>query len=103
PRVEPWPALPLSFEPNVGQAAPNARFVVHVGRSVALLSARELVTPPARLELVGAAEVLGRARGPLPGRVSYFTGNDPAAWHTAVPTFARVEFAGVWPGIDVVY
>jgi hypothetical protein len=34
--------------------------------------------------------------------VSYFTG--PAStWKTGVPTFARVVYRGLWPGIDLVY
>jgi hypothetical protein len=39
----------------------------------------------------------------LPGKVNYFIGNDPARWHTNIPTFARVGYQGVYPGIDLVY
>jgi len=37
------------------------------------------------------------------GIVNYFIGNDPAQWHTNIPTFARVRYAEVYPGIDLVY
>src|SRR5262249_23238379 len=40
---------------------------------------------------------------PLGTRVNYFLGNDPAQWHTNVPTFGRVMYEGVYPGIDLVY
>jgi beta-propeller repeat-containing protein len=39
----------------------------------------------------------------LPGKVNYFIGNDPALWHTDVPTYARVETTDVYPGVDMVH
>jgi hypothetical protein len=39
----------------------------------------------------------------LPGTSNYFIGNDPAKWRTNVPTYARVKYAGIYPGIDLVY
>ena len=39
----------------------------------------------------------------LPGRSNYFIGNDPKKWHTGIATFGRVKYAGVYPGIDLVY
>ena len=39
----------------------------------------------------------------MAGYTSYFIGNDPSRWRTAVPHFARVSYAQVYPGIDVVY
>ncbi|MFS8086668.1 MAG: SBBP repeat-containing protein, partial [Acidobacteriota bacterium] len=39
----------------------------------------------------------------LPGKVSYFSGNDPAKWHTAIPTYERVKYTGVYPGVDMVF
>jgi hypothetical protein len=39
----------------------------------------------------------------LPGRVDYFLGGDPARWRTNVPAFARVKYANVYPGIDLVF
>jgi len=40
---------------------------------------------------------------PLPGRVNYFIGNDSTKWHTDIPTYARVKYHSVYPGIDLVY
>ena len=46
-------------------------------------------------------EVSGTAM--LPGKSSYFIGNDPAKWRRNIPQFGRVEYAQVYPGIDLVY
>jgi PKD repeat protein len=40
---------------------------------------------------------------PLPGRVNYFIGNDPAKWQKGIPTYARVKLENVRPGVDLVY
>jgi membrane-bound inhibitor of C-type lysozyme len=56
------------------------------------------------MQLLGgnpAVQVMGRDE--LPGQIHYFLGNDPAKWRTNVATFARVEYANVYPGIDLVY
>ncbi|MBI1876199.1 MAG: hypothetical protein HYS05_20220, partial [Acidobacteria bacterium] len=41
--------------------------------------------------------------GELPGRTNYFIGNDPTKWRTDIPTFAKVRYHDVYPGIDLVY
>src|SRR6266436_3118239 len=48
-----------------------------------------------------ATEVKGEQE--LPCRVNYFKGNDPAKWRTNVPTYSRVKYKGVYPGVDLVY
>jgi hypothetical protein len=57
-----------------------------------------------RMDLAGAnraTHVIGSDT--LPGTANYFIGNDPAKWHSGMPTYARVKYAGVYPGIDLVY
>jgi hypothetical protein len=39
----------------------------------------------------------------LAGTNDYFIGNDPAKWHTSVPTYAKVKYEGIYSGIDLVY
>ena len=39
----------------------------------------------------------------LPTKVHYFIGDDPRKWHTNVPSYARVRYAGVYPGVDLVF
>jgi hypothetical protein len=109
--------LPLSFEANHGQSDPAVRYLAR-GRGYTLfLTAQEAVLvlrPPSqstevqptvvRLGLAGAnpaPEVVGEAL--RPGRVNYFRGNDPRQWRTDIPTYARVRYRAVYPGVDLVY
>ena len=39
----------------------------------------------------------------LPGKSSYFIGNDPKRWHTNIPSYAKVKYSNVYPGVDLVY
>jgi hypothetical protein len=39
----------------------------------------------------------------LPGKVNYLRGNDPKRWRTNIPTYRKVKYAQVYPGIDLVY
>jgi hypothetical protein len=48
-----------------------------------------------------AAKVTGADQ--LAGTSNYFIGNDPAKWRTNVPTYAKVKYEGIYPGIDLVY
>jgi hypothetical protein len=41
--------------------------------------------------------------GELEGKSNYFLGNDPAKWRTNVPTYSKVKYEAVYPGIDLVY
>lgn len=34
---------------------------------------------------------------------NYFVGSDPAQWRTNIPSYSRVRYAEVYPGIDMVY
>ena len=57
-----------------------------------------------RLGLVGAnpdPEMVGLE--PLSGKVNYLTGKDPQRWRTGIPTYAKVRYRDVYPGVDVVY
>jgi hypothetical protein len=40
---------------------------------------------------------------PLRGKVNYLLGNDPAKWRTGIPTYGKVHYRDVYPGIDLVY
>lgn len=35
--------------------------------------------------------------------VNYFAGNNPAKWLSGVPTYERVKYADVYPGVDLTY
>jgi hypothetical protein len=47
------------------------------------------------------AEVVGLDQ--LPGIVNYFIGGDPSTWRTNIPTYQKVAYKNVYPGIDLVY
>ncbi|MEY2550715.1 MAG: hypothetical protein QOG12_859, partial [Verrucomicrobiota bacterium] len=57
-----------------------------------------------RISLVGA-NLAPAVNGvdALPGKINYFRGNDAGKWVTDVPTFKRVSYSKVYPGIDLVY
>jgi len=57
-----------------------------------------------RMKLVGANRAANvTALDELPGKSNYFVGNDPKKWRTDVPTYGKVKYAGVYPGVDLVY
>jgi hypothetical protein len=63
-----------------------------------------LKTDVVRMQLAGASaglKVEGEEK--LPGVANYFIGNDRSKWHAGVPTYSKVKYAGVYPGIDLVY
>jgi hypothetical protein len=117
-----YAALPLSFEANQGQTDPSVSYLSR-GRGFALfLTDHEAVLtlknpssaaggqkPPdsagaLRLQLVGAnphAAVTGRDE--LPGKANYFLGSDPSKWRSNIPTYAKVRYESVYPGVDLVY
>ena len=65
-------------------------------------------TPPAviRIRLEGMtrnSEPILEGGDRLPGYSNYLIGKDPAQWRTQVPHYAKVRYAEVYPGIDLVY
>ncbi len=57
-----------------------------------------------RMRFVGAnTEAHLAGSEPLPGKVNYFIGNDPKQWRSDIPTYARVRYQDVYPGVSVVY
>jgi len=121
--------LPLSLEANRGQADPSVRFVARTAGATLFLTGADAVlalTEPGqsrplrgrtaharpassraavvRLHAVGtnpAPAVVGLDQ--LPGAANYFIGSDPAGWTTGIPTYRRVAYRGVYPGVDLVY
>jgi uncharacterized repeat protein (TIGR01451 family) len=114
--------LPLSFERNEGQSRAGIEFAAR-GPGYTMSLHREGIcfsleggvvstnhsVRPRRSALFGMklanAESRSYVTGQelLPGRVHYLLGRDPSRWHTNVATFAEVKYAGVYPGIDLVF
>ena len=40
---------------------------------------------------------------PTAARINYLTGSDSTKWQRSVPTFSRVRYAALYPGVDLVY
>src|SRR3989475_1120274 len=124
--------LPLSFEANRGQTDPQVKFLSRGGRHVLFLTPTETVlvlTTPKQAAKDESPSIRGKPGRPeegtrtvlrmtftganptpritgleaLPGMANYFIGNDPAKWQTNVPTYAKVRYEELYPGIDLVY
>ncbi|HKP51047.1 MAG TPA: SBBP repeat-containing protein [Chloroflexia bacterium] len=123
--------LPLSFEPNVGQADSAVRYLAHTAggtlfftpSNVALVfhqaatspeklsfssspPAQEATSPPTNLRILfsGANPNLTIEDGTsLPGKVSYLLSDDPSRWHTGISTYAGITYKELYPGIDLRY
>jgi hypothetical protein len=62
------------------------------------------LTRTVRLKFVGAnapKAIVGRDE--LPSKTNYFLGNDPNQWRKNVANYERVEYRGVYPGVEVVF
>jgi hypothetical protein len=56
------------------------------------------------LRLIGlAATTHPRGQHLQQAKSNYFIGHNPANWHTNISNYARVNYPGVYPGVDLVY
>src|ERR1700686_2997783 len=101
-------SLPLSFEPAekanefLVRGAGYGMLVTPAATTIALKHRRHerLLSTT----LAGANEHATVAKlDELPGRGNYLIGNDSAKWRTDVPTYSRVRFDEVYPGINDTY
>lgn len=107
-------ALPMRFEPNVGQSDPRVEFLARGNGYTLFLTRSESVFALAkgptgdpgvvRMRFAGANKQ-PRVEGlqPLPGISNYFIGNDSSKWRTDIVSFAKVRYGEIYPGIDLVY
>jgi len=106
--TEAYRSLPFSFEPNLGQSDARVKFLARTRGLTVFLTATDTVLSTGRtavrMRLVGANSA-ARIQGldELPGRSHSFIGRDPSRWRTNVPTYARVAYRDIYPGIDLVY
>ena len=114
--AEAYGKLPLSFVENVGQADASVKFSAR-GQGYGLFltpteavlalnkpSAKDGERAVVRMKLLGANEapkVSGREE--LASKNHYFIGSDRAKWRTDVPSYARVQYGDIYPGVDLVY
>ena len=120
--------LPLSFEPNRGQADPAVKFLARAPGYTLTLGPREvgfdgmrrasgtlgggsgpaaaidLADLSLRMRFVGSnpeARVTGNKA--LAGEVNYLIGSDPRHWRTGIPTYGMVRYEQLYPGIDLAF
>jgi hypothetical protein len=124
--------LPLSFEANRGQTdrqveflsrGPGCRLFLTSTEAVLVLTQervdaitrREDIanskansnnprSPVVQMKFVGAnpkPEVNGLEQ--LSPKNNYFIGSDPRQWRTGIPTYAKVSYSSLYPGIDLIY
>jgi hypothetical protein len=99
--------LPVHFEANRGQLPDEIGFAARTSTGRIDLAPGgfllSLAAAPVRLSFAGATSAVSpQPLEALPGRVNYYRGSDPKGWYADIPTFARVRYAQVYPGIDVV-
>ncbi|MEO8433995.1 MAG: PQQ-dependent sugar dehydrogenase [Pyrinomonadaceae bacterium] len=102
--------LPLSFEANQGQADQRVKFLCRTGGYSLFLTSAEAVIGSAQgrsgmtLKLRGANPNAGvKGIEQLPERRNYLIGNNPSKWQTDVPTFRKVVYDEIYPGIRLTY
>lgn len=101
----------LSFEPNLGQADDHVKFLARgkdyrlsLTDSEAVLTFQNGADDVVRMKFLGSnasAKIAGVEK--LPGKINYLVGNDPGKWRTEIPTYAKVEYQDIYPGIDLIY
>lgn len=101
-------SLPLSFEPNLGQAGDGVRYLARTSGSGLLFVRQDGFEflhpgmPAASIRFLDARRATLSSEEALPGRSNYFSGRDPEPSGLAVPQYGRVTFHGIYPGIDAV-
>src|SRR5882762_8523809 len=123
---ESYGKLPLRFEANRGQTHKDVRFLSRGPGYNLYLTANEAVlvlskpNADAKRDARGAKaqekslalhmSLVGAARKPLVsgleeqgGKTNYFIGGDRSKWRSNVPTYTKVRYQNVYPGIDLVY
>src|SRR5438034_9410372 len=106
--------LPLMFEPNQGQSAPQVKFLargsgygLYLTGTEAVLALADSTKPssgPAavKMQFAGANQNAAIAAvQALPGHTNYLLGNNPSRWHRDLPQFARVQYRDLYPGVDL--
>ncbi len=106
--AEVYGQLPLSFEANRGQAGGQVKFLARGPGYQLFLTATEaaldLRSASLRMKLDGAnpdPQVEGLDQ--LSGKSNYLIGAEPQQWRANVPTYARVRYREVYPGVDLIY
>jgi hypothetical protein len=126
-------AMGLRFEPNQGQTDPRVKFLSRNSQYNLFLTSNEAVftlhgstpqsgpnrglaarlrapqsTPRAeqavlRMQLVGAHPHAINPSEQASGYTNYFIGRDPKSWVRNIPQYSRVNYKGVYSGVDMTF
>jgi len=66
------------------------------------LRARKMTAVRMRFEGANPAAQIS-ATGRLLKKANYFIGSDPKKWRANVPSYARVKYADIYPGVDLIF
>lgn len=106
--------IPLIFIENQGQKSPEVLYHADAAGQSIYFTRESVVCAAGGGEGQSASvieiTVSGQSAGAvvegeelLAGTANFFLGDDPAKWLSSVPTYAKVKYAGVIPGVDIVY
>ncbi|MDQ6971107.1 MAG: hypothetical protein Q9M30_00510, partial [Mariprofundaceae bacterium] len=131
--IESYGKAPMSFEANQGQTDTKVKYFARGMGYGLYLTQNEIVlalyqadasssktpehsgdtatkeakpgkTAVLRMQLSGAnKQAKLSSLDEQPGHINYLKGNDPKQWQKDVPSFAKVKYDSVYPGIDLVY
>src|SRR5580698_8310266 len=109
------PQRPLSFLPNRGQAAADvlweargAGFTAAFRRDSFTLrisasgGGKKMIEQTIALDGSNAAPRI-EALDPLPGKFSFFAGNDSSRWVSGIASYNRLRYKQVYPGVDLLF
>ena len=106
PAVETYARLPLAFEKHGERyvtRGPGYAIGFEGGKATVEVVSKEKSSTTIGLEFAGGRASRAVAGPELPGKVNYYVGNDPKKWETGLPTYSRITYPDVYPGIDVTY
>ena len=111
PMLKKYGNLPLSFQ--AGRSGSPASYIARGQGYLIALNGSDFTIgvqpsqqlPASRIcmQFLGGQRSAALPEGPLPGKVNYIIGNDPKKWDIGLPTFERVRYRDLYPGVDVVY
>lgn len=105
------PPRALLFEPNRGQAPRAVRYLARTPAAALAIFDDGMALSPAAPGRAGAQLrfVNSRSGGafterePASSQTHHLIGSDPAQWQRGLPQFRQLRYAGLYPGIDLVY
>jgi hypothetical protein len=118
--LDTYRAAPRYFELNRGQTDARVRFLSRHGSSALFLTAggavlafnpklSETAKPPAKRAVLSLTWTHASAHhsiagiGKLPSRTNYFVGSDERNWVTGIPSYSKVEYRGLYPGVNLLF